>query len=147
MKDDSAPALAAIGATLAYDRTVVFDRLDLEIRRGEVTTLIGANGCGKSTLLRAFGRLLTPSRGRVEIEGRPIGSLPTRAVARRLALLPQKPLTPSATSVSELVSRGRHPHQSLLRSWSADDARIVAQALAATGISDLAFLPWDLEPF
>jgi len=136
--DDSTPSLAAIGATLAYDRHVVFDGIDLEIRRGEVTTLIGANGCGKSTLLRAFGRLLAPTRGRIELDGRPMASLPTRAVARRLALLPQKPLTPSATSVRELVSRGRHPHQSLLHPWTPDDARAVTQALAATGISDLA---------
>jgi len=132
------PALAARGVTLAYDQAVVFRELDLSIEPGRVTTLIGANGSGKSTLLKAFGRLLTPSAGGIELDGAPARSLPTRQIARRLAILPQKPLTPSATSVRDLVSRGRHPHQSLLRPWTEQDAAAVADALAATGMTELA---------
>ncbi|MET3509229.1 MULTISPECIES: ABC transporter ATP-binding protein [Plantibacter] len=132
------PALEARGVSLAYDQTVVFEGLDLRIETGEVTTLIGANGCGKSTLLKAFGRLLTPTAGTVELGGRGVRSIPTREVARRLAILPQKPLTPSATSVRDLVSRGRHPHQSLLKPWTPADTIAVDEALAATGLETLA---------
>ncbi|OII39332.1 ABC transporter ATP-binding protein [Plantibacter sp. MMLR14_011] len=132
------PALEARGVSLAYDQTVVFEGLDLRIETGEVTTLIGANGCGKSTLLKAFGRLLTPTAGTVELDGRGVRSIPTREVARRLAILPQKPLTPSATSVRDLVSRGRHPHQSLLKPWTPADTIAVDEALAATGLETLA---------
>ena len=135
---DAPPALEARGVTLAYDKTAVFEGLDLRITEGQVTTLIGANGSGKSTLLKAFGRLLSPSTGEMRLEGKPVRSLPTREVARRLAILPQKPLTPSATTVRDLVSRGRHPHQSLLRPWTPDDSRIVDEALAATGLHELA---------
>ncbi|PPF81901.1 cobalamin/Fe3+-siderophore ABC transporter ATP-binding protein [Subtercola sp. Z020] len=132
------PALEARGVTLAYDRAVVFEGLDLSIEQGRVTTLIGANGSGKSTLLKAFGRLLAPSAGSVELGGRPMKSLATREVARRLAILPQKPLTPSATTVRDLVSRGRHPHQSLLRPWTPQDSTVVDTALASTGLTELA---------
>ncbi|WP_314137748.1 ABC transporter ATP-binding protein [uncultured Plantibacter sp.] len=132
------PALEARGVSLAYDQTVVFEGLDLRIETGEVTTLIGANGCGKSTLLKAFGRLLTPTAGTVELDGRGVRSIPTREVARRLAILPQKPLTPSATTVRDLVSRGRHPHQSLLKPWTPADTIAVDEALAATGLETLA---------
>lgn len=132
------PTLAARGVTLAYDETVVFRELDMMVEPGRITTLIGANGSGKSTLLKAFGRLLTPVAGVVELDGVPLRSLPTREIARRLAILPQKPLTPSATTVRDLVARGRHPHQSLLRPWTAQDATAVAGALAATGMTDLA---------
>lgn len=55
-----------------------------------------------------------------------------------MAILPQKPLTPSATTVRDLVSRGRHPHQSLLRPWTAGDASAVDAALLATGVADFA---------
>ncbi|WP_235526772.1 ABC transporter ATP-binding protein [Plantibacter sp. Leaf314] len=133
-----APALEARGVSLAYEQTVVFEQLDLRIETGQVTTLIGANGCGKSTLLKAFGRLLTPTAGTVELDGRAVRSIPTREVARRLAILPQKPLTPSATTVRDLVSRGRHPHQSLLKPWTSADTIAVDEALAATGLETLA---------
>lgn len=138
MTETRSPALEARGLTLAYEKNVIFEGLDLAIEHGQITTLIGANGSGKSTLLKAFGRLLPASAGTVEMDGRSIRSRSTRDVARRLAILPQKPLTPSATTVRDLVSRGRHPHQSLLRPWTPDDTRFIDDALAATGLDDLA---------
>jgi len=134
----SEPTLAAESVTLGYEHVVVFRDLDLRIEPGSVTTLIGANGCGKSTLLKAFGRLLTPTAGCIRLDGTPVSELSARAVARRLAILPQKPLTPAATTVRDLVMRGRHPHQSLLRPWTRQDAEKVEAALQATGMSDLA---------
>ncbi|MFT4108390.1 ABC transporter ATP-binding protein [Propionicimonas sp.] len=131
-------ALQAEGLTLGYDQVTVFSDLDLSIEEGSITTLIGANGCGKSTLLKAFGRLLAPSRGTVRLGGTPIRHLSAREVARRLAVLPQKPLTPAATSVRDLVMRGRHPHQSLLRPWTREDQELVAEAMAATGVGEVA---------
>lgn len=131
-------ALAAEAATLGYDDHVVFSNLNLHIEAGTVTTLIGANGCGKSTLLKAFGRLLAPSAGSVRLEGTSLRRLSAKVVARRLAILPQKPLTPAATTVRDLVMRGRHPHQSLLRPWTPEDAVKVEAAIDATGMSELA---------
>ena len=130
--------LEARGVTLAYDKSVVFEGLDLTIDEGRITTLIGANGSGKSTLLKAFGRLLAPSAGTVHLGGHPLRDLPTREIARRLAILPQKPLTPSATSVRDLVSRGRHPHQGLFQPWTPNDTVVVDAALEATGLVELA---------
>jgi len=134
----TAPALEVRGVTLAYERSVVFEGLDLQIEEGRITTLIGANGSGKSTLLKAFGRLLRPDAGSVRLGGTPLRELPTREIARRLAILPQKSLTPTATTVRDLVSRGRHPHQSLFRMWTPRDTEVVDAALAATGLETLA---------
>jgi len=136
----SHPALAleAVELSLGYDDTAVFTDLNLGIAHGTITTLIGANGSGKSTLLKAFGRLLPAQAGHVRLSGTPIGRLSARAVARELAILPQKPLTPAATSVRDLVMRGRHPHQSLLKPWTPADAHKVAAAIDATGLGDVA---------
>lgn len=137
------PRLRARGLAVGYgDRTVVHD-LDLDVLDGSVTTVIGPNGCGKSTLLRALGRLLRPSGGAVELDGRSIAELPTRDVARRLGVLPQAPVAPEGLTVADLVARGRHPHQRWFRQWSADDESEVADALALTGIGDLADRPVD----
>lgn len=132
------PDLVARGLSVGYDKHTVLADIDLDIEPGTVTTLIGANGSGKSTLLKTFGRLLVPSAGEVLLRGQPVRNQSARAVARQLAILPQKPLTPQATRVRDLVSRGRHPHQSMLRPWTGHDAAVVEEALAATGLSELA---------
>jgi iron-siderophore transport system ATP-binding protein len=135
--------LRAEHVRLAYgDRTVV-DGLDLDVVAGTVTAVIGPNGCGKSTLLRALGRLLKPTHGHVLLDGARIDKQPTREVAKVLGLLPQAPTAPEGLTVADLVARGRHPHQAWYRQWSADDEEAVAQALAWTGIADLADRPVD----
>lgn len=134
----TAPALLADGLSVGYDGPPVFRDLSLAIEPGTVTTLIGPNGCGKSTLLKAFGRLLPPAAGSIGLEGTPIRGLSAREVARRLSILPQKPVTPAATTVRDLVMRGRHPHQTLLRPWTPRDAAAVDEAIAATGMTELA---------
>lgn len=137
------PRLVADGLTLGYgDRTVV-DKLDLSVHTGVITTVIGPNGCGKSTLLRALGRLLKPKSGTVALDGKSIGRMRTKDVARTLGMLPQSPVAPEGLTVGDLVARGRHPHQSWIRQWSSDDEGEVAQALSLTGVADLADRPVD----
>ncbi|MFD4293309.1 ABC transporter ATP-binding protein [Rhodococcus sp. NPDC058532] len=135
---DNHGRLAAENLVVGYGDRVIIDGLDLDIPTGLVTTIIGPNGCGKSTLLRTLGRLLKPKSGRVLLDGKAISSMRTKDVARTLGLLPQAPVAPEGLTVADLVSRGRHPHQSWLRQWSSDDEGEVAKSLALTGVSDLA---------
>jgi iron complex transport system ATP-binding protein len=131
------------GLCLAYDDRVVADGLSVEIPDGSFTVIVGPNACGKSTLLRALSRMLRPKAGTVYLDGQAISSQPSKQVARTLGLLPQSPIAPDAITVSDLVARGRYPHQGLLRQWSPDDARAVAEALAATATAELADRPVD----
>ncbi|MBF6327946.1 ABC transporter ATP-binding protein [Nocardia transvalensis] len=130
--------LAADDLTLGYGSRTVVDGLSLTVEPGLITTIIGPNGCGKSTLLRALGRLLRPQAGRVLLDGKAIATRKTRDVARIVGMLPQTPIAPEGLTVADLVARGRHPHQSWLRQWSAEDETEVAAALAQTGIAELA---------
>jgi iron complex transport system ATP-binding protein len=138
MTDAAAPPLLATDVTLAYDGHVVAEDLDVRIDDGEFTAIVGPNACGKSTLLRALARMLHPREGSVHLDGRLIRSLPSKQVARRLGLLPQTSIAPDGITVADLVARGRHPHQRLLRQWSREDERAVAAALEATNTTDLA---------
>lgn len=140
---DDASRLAARGVTVGYGARTVIDDLDVAIPPGVITTIIGPNGCGKSTLLRTLSRLLRPTKGTVVLDGDDIVKLKTRDVAKKLGLLPQAPVAPEGLTVADLVTRGRHPHQSWLRQWSSDDAGVVERALAMTGVSDLADRPVD----
>jgi iron complex transport system ATP-binding protein len=130
--------LAAEGLSLAYGDRLVVSELDLQIRAGAITTIVGANGCGKSTLLRACARLLPPRAGRVVLDGREIHRTPTKQIAREIGLLPQNPVAPEGIAVADLVGRGRHPHQRMLARWSPRDYQVVAESLEATDIADLA---------
>ncbi|WP_306341589.1 ABC transporter ATP-binding protein [Pilimelia anulata] len=132
------PRLRAEGLTLGYgDRTIV-DGLDLDLPPGRVTTIVGANACGKSTLLKALARLLPPRAGGVLLDGRAIHRLRGAEVARQLGILPQSPVAPDGLTVVDLVTRGRAPHQAWWRQWGRGDEEAVTEALAATGMTDLA---------
>lgn len=135
--------LRAEDIRLGYGDRIIVDGLSLDIAPGVVTTVIGPNGCGKSTLLRSLGRLLRPSAGRVVLDGKAISTMKTKDVARIVGMLPQTPVAPEGLTVADLVARGRHPHQSWLRQWSADDEDEVLAALSRTGIADLADRPLD----
>jgi ABC-type cobalamin/Fe3+-siderophores transport system ATPase subunit len=137
------PRLRADDVRLAYDGRVVVDGLSFAVPDGQITAIVGPNACGKSTLLRALSRLLRPSAGSVVLDGDLIHRLSTKEVARRLGLLPQSPIAPEGIIVSDLVARGRTPHQKLFQQWSRDDETAVVAALEATGTADLADRPVD----
>lgn len=138
------PSLVAQRLEVGYGpgRTVL-EGLTLEVPSGQMTAIVGANGSGKSTLLRALARLHRPDAGAVLLDGRDLTTLPTGHVARRLGMLPQSPTTPDGIMVRDLVARGRTPHTSLWRQWSAADEAAVGDALAATGLVELADRPVD----
>lgn len=126
--------LRAHDLSLGYGDTPIVAGLTAEIAEGAITAIVGPNACGKSTLLRGLARLLRPAGGQVILDGADISSLRTKDVARRLGLLPQSAIAPEGITVADLVARGRFPHQRVLRQFSRDDERAVAEAMAATGV-------------
>ncbi|MBB6097476.1 iron complex transport system ATP-binding protein [Deinobacterium chartae] len=128
---------------LRYGTRRVVEGMNLTLRERAVTTLIGPNGSGKSTVLRSLARLLVPESGGVLLDGHDISRLPTRAVAQKLAILPQSPVAPEGLSVEELVWFGRHPHQGVMATRTLEDRRIVEWALDQTGMTVFAGRPLD----
>jgi iron complex transport system ATP-binding protein len=123
--------------TVNYGKKVVIDNLSLEIEQGTTTAIIGQNGSGKSTLLKAMGRLM-PFKGQVIYKDQSLLTMPTREVAKRIALLPQSPKVPEGITVLELVSLGRFPHQKLTQqSLSKDDYDFVRRVMMETKVWDL----------
>lgn len=124
--------------TFAYGQNMIIEDLNLTIPTGEITVLIGSNGCGKSTLLKSLARILKPAGGSVLLEGKDIAELPTKEVAKKLAILPQGPEAPEGLTVLQLVKQGRYPYQNWLNQWSKEDEELVFRALEATRMSELA---------
>ncbi|SDC03917.1 iron complex transport system ATP-binding protein [Melghirimyces thermohalophilus] len=137
------PTLETDSLTLAYtDEPIIFD-LDLQIPKGQITALVGANGCGKSTLLRSLARLMKPKKGAVLLNGRNIARQSTKKTARELAILPQGPVAPEGLTVLQLAKQGRYPHQSWVNQWSDEDEEQVRWALEMTRMTDFADRPID----
>ncbi|MCS5722128.1 ABC transporter ATP-binding protein [Herbiconiux sp. CPCC 203407] len=135
--------LTAEALSLGYGDRTVIEGLDLEVPPGRVTAIVGANACGKSTLLRSMSRLLAPRTGHVLLDGKEVHRMPAKQLARTMGLLPQSPIAPEGITVSDLVGRGRHPHQGIFTRWSAADDAAVADALDATDTAGLADRPVD----
>jgi ABC-type cobalamin/Fe3+-siderophores transport system ATPase subunit len=129
--------LRAHDLAVGYGDRRIIDGLDLAVPDGLFTVIVGPNACGKSTLLRSLARLLPSSAGTVSLDERPLPSYDSKALARRIGLLPQSPTAPDGLSVADLVARGRYPHQGLFRQWSAADEAAVEAALAAADVAEL----------
>ena len=121
---------------IAYEDTLIVKELNMQIPKGKITSIIGANGCGKSTILKAVGRILKPKNGLVHLSGQDISKLSTKEIAKKMAILPQNPTAPSGLTVSELVAYGRFPHQKGFGNLTEEDKRIVKWALDATKLSE-----------
>ncbi|SJM67515.1 ABC transporter ATP-binding protein [Gulosibacter sp. 10] len=128
--------LAAQDLSTGYGERRIIESLDLEIPDGGFTAIIGPNGCGKSTLLRSLARLIPPASGSVLLDGASIATVKAKELARQVGLLPQSSIAPEGITVIDLVTRGRHPHQGMLRRWSTQDEDAVREALARTRLTE-----------
>ncbi len=138
MTPPHAAPLRAQAIEVGYGRRSVLAGIDFAVPDDTITAIIGPNGCGKSTLLRTLGRSLRPQSGRVILDGRDLEQIAPRQLARRIAMLPQTPTAPEGITVTDLVARGRQPHQTWWRQWSAADDQAVQHALELTHTSELA---------
>lgn len=143
MAEISPSRLYARNLTVGYAQAEVLKNVDVTIPDGQITAVVGANGSGKSTLLRALARLIRPSHGTVQLDGKPISTMSGRDVAQKLAFLPQNPVSPEGLTVRQLCRFGRHPHKGLLSPLTKHDDELVEQALTATGLAGLAERPLD----
>lgn len=137
MTSNGTSRLVADRITVGYDKRTISEDLSISVPDQSFTAIIGPNGCGKSTLLRALARVLTPERGEVLLDGKPVGRYRTKEIARELGLLPQTSLAPDGIRVADLVSRGRAPHQGFVQQWRTSDEEAVHEALKVTKLSEL----------
>lgn len=104
---------------------------------GSITGLLGPNGGGKTTLLSLLSGLLAPTTGHVTLDGRPLAALSRRAIARRIAVVPQETHPTFDYTALEIVLMGRHPHLGAWQLEGPNDEAIALAALASTGTAHL----------
>ncbi len=114
-------------------RSVSFD-----LAEGEVFGVLGPNSAGKTTLIRLLSRIVSPTRGTIEVEGVALAAMTRAELARRIAVVPQDMPQGLPFTVRELVLMGRYPHAPRRFFETPDDLAVAREAMAATGVLDLA---------
>jgi len=133
---------------LAFRRgsRVIFDGVDLSIRRGRITAVMGPSGTGKTTLLRLIGGQLQPERGSIHIDGADIGKLSRAelfAVRRKMGMLFQSGALFTDLSVYENVAFPLRVHTRLPESFVRDLVTMKLEAVGLRGARDL--MPSELS--
>jgi iron complex transport system ATP-binding protein len=131
-------SLSTENLQIGYGEKIIVDNLNLQINKGEITTIIGANGCGKSTILKTMARVHAAISGVVYLDGKMIHKIPTKEIAKKMAVLPQSPEAPSGLTVYELISFGRSPHQGGFGRLTDEDRQVIHWALDVTGLTSFA---------
>lgn len=128
----------SIGYRSKRQLRVVASCLNASLPKGQLTCLLGANGIGKSTLIRTLAGFQPSLDGDILIQGKPLSSYSPRQLAKEIGVvLTTKSDTPMLT-VREIIGIGRSPYTGFWGRLSADDERIVSDALHQVGIESLA---------
>jgi iron complex transport system ATP-binding protein len=133
-------ALALQSVSAGYRGREVVHSVSAVVRPGGWLGVIGPNGAGKSTLVKAIAALV-PHRGRVLLDGRDVGDLDRRRLARVVGYAPQNPVLPDGLTVTDYALLGRTPHLPLLGREGATDLDLVADVLARLDLRELADRP------
>jgi iron complex transport system ATP-binding protein len=123
--------------SVGYHGKAIVKDVSLDLPEGKIIALLGPNGCGKSTLLKAISRILKPMAGEVHWKGQDLHQLPSRQLAKELALLPQTQPIPEGVKVKDLVAYGRSPYTGFWGKLSKEDHRIIREVMDQVGITEL----------
>ncbi len=116
--------------------TVILSGVDLDADPGEWVGLIGPNGAGKTTMLNAIAGTID-SFGLINVDGDDLAKEPALERARRIALVPQRPVIPPGMDAFAYVLLGRTPHLSYFAAESQHDVDVAAQSMHDLGVGDL----------
>ncbi len=116
MSTNNTPLLDMHGITKAFPGTVALDKVDFDLRPGEVHALIGENGAGKSTLIKIIAGIYLPDAGTMRLNGAEVTfRSPIDSIEQRIKVVYQElDLCPNL-SVAENVFLGGYPSNSLGR--------------------------------
>ncbi|MDQ3394416.1 MAG: ABC transporter ATP-binding protein, partial [Bacteroidota bacterium] len=126
-----------VGYKKGRQENIVLKSLQLELRGGELTCLLGPNGIGKSTLIRTLSAVQKPLSGTVFIKQKNILSYKTDALARLVSLVLTEKIPGGNLNVFELVSLGRYPFTGWTGNLTKEDKAIVESSIALTSINHL----------
>jgi ABC-type cobalamin/Fe3+-siderophores transport system ATPase subunit len=126
------------GVSFAYDGSTALRDVSATVGSAQLVALTGPNGSGKSTLLKLLARVLAPSTGSIDFEGRSTRDWPPKEYAKRVGYLPQDPDPTFPMRALDVVVSGRAPFLGRFEWESEADFDEATRALALCDAADLA---------
>ncbi|MEZ4802487.1 MAG: ABC transporter ATP-binding protein [Gelidibacter sp.] len=126
-----------IGYSSKKEKTVVASNINIQLKKGELIGLVGANGIGKSTLLRTLTNVQNPMAGEVIINSKSILDYQPIDLAKQLSLVLTEQIASKNLSVFELIALGRQPYTNWVGNLSEEDVTIIHQSIMQTNLEDL----------
>jgi iron complex transport system ATP-binding protein len=130
-------AIEALNVSFSYEKTSILHAVSFAVQTGEFFIMIGPNGSGKTTLMKILAGIL-PTRGMLQVDGRPMEAFSGKDLARHIAFVPQQLPADFPFMVQDVVAMGRSPHQGILGLTGDTDLEIVERAMQFTHVTDLA---------
>lgn len=121
-----------------YNESPILKDVAFTVSKGEFFVMIGPNGSGKTTLMKLLAGIERMRDGRLDILNQPIRHYSRKALARKMAFVPQTISLDFPFTVSELVLMGRSPHLGVLGLEQQADREIADKAMNFTGVRHLA---------
>ena len=134
------PAIKTSNLSHSFGKRHVLRRLSFSIEKGDFFIIIGPNGSGKTTLMKLMAGILRAQNGQIEILGVPNRSYTAKALARAVALVPQRLPVDLPFTAGEAVLLGRAPYQGALGIERDRDLEIANQAMQFTEVDHLSRL-------
>ncbi|NVJ99194.1 MAG: ABC transporter ATP-binding protein [Alphaproteobacteria bacterium] len=124
--------LTVEGLSVTLGQVKILEDVTFQVPAGKVTGLIGANGAGKSTALKAILDIVTPSGGKITLDGVDVPSMAARERARLISYVPQGAPVHWPLAAERLVALGRIPHLNPWQELSDADNYVIQQSMEAT---------------
>lgn len=134
------PLIKIRGLQFARGSRRIFDGIDMDIPRGQITAIMGPSGTGKTTLLRLIGGQLKPHAGRIEVDGLEVPNLSTTALyqlRKRMGMLFQSGALLTDLNVFENIAFPVREHTQLPESLIRHLVLMKLQAVGLRGARDL----------
>ena len=128
----------SVGYSSKKEIKTIATHINLNLKKGELIALIGANGIGKSTLLRTLIGIQPPLSGNVILNEKNINEYDSISFAQNLSIVLTEKLPPSNLTVFEIIALGRQPYTNWLGNLSDNDISKINEAMELTQITSLA---------
>ena len=120
--------------SMAFAGNCILSDVTFSAQKGRMLGILGPNGSGKTTLIRLISAQIKPQAGAIYIQDSDVRRFKPKALARRIAVVPQSASTNFAFTAWEVAMMGRIAHMPLLGGQNRADEDIVREAMQSAGV-------------
>lgn len=127
----------SIGYKTKKEDIIIASNINLDLKKGQLIGLVGANGIGKSTLLKTLTNVQARISGSIYLNKNPLESYTNKDLAKTMSLVLTEQIASKNLSVFELIALGRQPYTNWVGNLLEEDISIVNKAISQTNIEAL----------